>query len=203
VPSITVAGMSFYTGSKFPNWKNNLFVTSMIQGRIPGTGHLQRVVFNENGEVRREMLLTELKQRIRYVQQGPDELLYLLTDQNDGALLRIEPATAAEFSAWSATAGNNTPVAQVQAPDPLNETALFAAQDCRACHTTTVNQVGPAYINIARRYQTTAENINFLVTRIIEGGEGVWGETPMAPHPTLAPGVARELATVILGLETE
>jgi glucose/arabinose dehydrogenase len=96
VPSITVAGMSFYTGSKFPNWKNNLFVTSMIRGRIPGTGHLERVVFNENGEVRRETLLTELGQRIRYVQQGPDELLYLLTDENDGALLRIEPATAEE-----------------------------------------------------------------------------------------------------------
>ena len=44
------------------------------------------------GELRREMLLVDLHQRIRDVRQGPDELLYLLTDEDDGAVLRIEPA---------------------------------------------------------------------------------------------------------------
>jgi glucose/arabinose dehydrogenase len=62
-------------------------------GEIPGTGHLQRILFNENmEELRREMLLVDLKQRIRDVRQGPDGLLYLLTDEDDGAVLRIEPA---------------------------------------------------------------------------------------------------------------
>jgi glucose/arabinose dehydrogenase len=93
IPSITVAGMSFYTGSKFPHWKGNLFVTSMIQGRIPGTGHLERIVFNEFGEIRREELLNFLHQRIRFVLQGPDEFIYLLTDETDGALLRLAPPT--------------------------------------------------------------------------------------------------------------
>lgn len=91
VPSITVAGMTFYTGDRFPNWRGDLFVTSMITGRVPGTGHLERVVFNEHGEVMREQLLGSLKQRIRYVVQGPDGLLYLLTDHSDGALLRMAP----------------------------------------------------------------------------------------------------------------
>ena len=150
--------MSFYTGAKFPDWKNNLFVTSMIRGRIPGTGHLQRVVFNENGEIRREMLLTELRQRIRLVQQGPDELLYVLTDENDGALLRIEPSTAEQFNQWAVTAGNAVSAVLPQGPDPLNDAPLFAGQDCRACHSTSVNQVGPAYINIARRYDATDAN---------------------------------------------
>ena len=64
-------------------------------GGIPGTGHLQRIVFNANAEeMRRELLLTELKRRIREVREGPDGLLYLLTDEeNDGALLRIEPVS--------------------------------------------------------------------------------------------------------------
>jgi glucose/arabinose dehydrogenase len=44
-------------------------------------------------EIRRETLLTELHQRIRDVRQGPDGLLYVLTDEDDGALLRIEPAS--------------------------------------------------------------------------------------------------------------
>ena len=58
--------------------------------RVPRTGHLQRIAFNENGEQRRESLLTDLRQRIRDVRQGPDGLLYILTDA--GALLKIEPA---------------------------------------------------------------------------------------------------------------
>jgi glucose/arabinose dehydrogenase len=64
----------------------------MRTGEIPGTGHLQRILFNENmEELRREMLLVDLRQRIRDVRQGPDEFLYLLTDEENGAVLRIEP----------------------------------------------------------------------------------------------------------------
>jgi glucose/arabinose dehydrogenase len=61
-------------------------------GRIERTGRIERIVFNESGEeIRRESMLTELRQRMRDVRQGPDGLLYLLTDEDDGALLRIEP----------------------------------------------------------------------------------------------------------------
>jgi glucose/arabinose dehydrogenase len=93
LPQIATAGMAVYTGDRFPSWRNNLFVGSLRQGGIPGTGHLQRVVFNDKmEELRREPMLAELHQRIREVRQGPDGLLYLLTDEDDGALLRIEPA---------------------------------------------------------------------------------------------------------------
>jgi glucose/arabinose dehydrogenase len=93
VPAIAVAGMTVYTGGKFPAWKGNVFVGGLTEGRIPGTGHLQRIVFNENTEeMRRESMLREFHQRIREVREGPDGLLYLLTDEDDGALLRVEPA---------------------------------------------------------------------------------------------------------------
>ena len=92
-PAIAVSGMAFYTGERFPQWKGNVFVGSLRFGEIANTGHLQRIVFNaKNEEMRREMMLTELRQRIRDVRQGPDGLLYLLTDEDPGALLRIEPA---------------------------------------------------------------------------------------------------------------
>jgi glucose/arabinose dehydrogenase len=92
-PSIAISGMTFYTGSKLAKWRGDLFVGALRMGEIPGTGHLQRVLFNENmEELRREMLLVDLRQRIRDVKQGPDELLYLLTDDENGAVLRIEPA---------------------------------------------------------------------------------------------------------------
>jgi glucose/arabinose dehydrogenase len=93
MPAVAASGMAIYTGDRFPAWKNNLFIGAMRVGEIPNTGHLQRVVFNDKTEeIRRESLLTELRQRIRDVRQGPDGLLYLLTDENPGALLKVEPA---------------------------------------------------------------------------------------------------------------
>jgi glucose/arabinose dehydrogenase len=92
MPAIAPSGMAFYTGNRFPKWKGDVFVGSLRTGEIPGTGHLERILFNENmQELRRESLLTELRQRIRDVRQGPDGLLYLLTDEKPGAVLRIEP----------------------------------------------------------------------------------------------------------------
>jgi aldose sugar dehydrogenase len=93
MPAIGVSGMAFYTGDKLPKWKGDVFVGALRTGEIPGTGHLERILFNqEMQELRRESLLTELRQRIRDVRQGPDGFLYVLTDEKDGAVLRIEPA---------------------------------------------------------------------------------------------------------------
>ena len=95
VPAIAVSGMTFYTGNKLPKWKGDVFVGSMRTGEIPGTGHVERVLFNEKfEELRRERLLDELHQRVRDIRMGPDELLYVLTDEKPGAVLRIEPAAA-------------------------------------------------------------------------------------------------------------
>ena len=102
VPQISVSGMAFYTGDRFPTWKGNVFVGGMMTGRVAGTGHLERIVFNDQGELRRESLLTELKQRIRDVRQGPDGLLYVLTEEENGALLKIEPVDGATSPASSA-----------------------------------------------------------------------------------------------------
>jgi aldose sugar dehydrogenase len=93
MPAIAASGLMIYSGDKFPQWRNNAFVGAMRYGEIPNTGHLQRIVFNEKTEeIRREMLLTEFRQRIRDVKQGPDGFVYLLTDENPGVLLKLEPA---------------------------------------------------------------------------------------------------------------
>jgi glucose/arabinose dehydrogenase len=93
VPAIAVSGLAFYTGDRFPAWRGNAIVGAMRFGEIPNTGHMQRVVFNDRGEeIRREMFLVEWRQRVREVRQGPDGLLYILTDENQGGLFRLEPA---------------------------------------------------------------------------------------------------------------
>ena len=95
VPAIAISGMTFYTGDKFPNWKNHVFVGGMRTGEVPRSGHLERIDFNDKWEeLHREGMLRELQNRIRDVRQGPDGFLYLLTAENDGALIRMEPYAA-------------------------------------------------------------------------------------------------------------
>ena len=84
-PAVAPSGMTFYTGDRFPRWKGNLFVGVLKYRR------LERLVVNDKGQTsRREYLLEDLKQRIRDVRQGPDGLLYVLTDADPGAVLKIE-----------------------------------------------------------------------------------------------------------------
>lgn len=90
LPSIGPSGLMVYTGERFPAWKGNVFVGSVRRGQIPGTGGLERVVLNDQlQELRRETLLAPLHQRIRDVRQGSDGSIYVLTDEDDGALLRL------------------------------------------------------------------------------------------------------------------
>ena len=92
-PGITPSGLLFYTGDKFPAWKGNLMVGSIVRGRTNGASGVERVVFNDRmWETRRETFLAELRQRIRDVRQGPDGLIYLLTEEVDGGVFRLEPA---------------------------------------------------------------------------------------------------------------
>jgi glucose/arabinose dehydrogenase len=93
VPSISPSSIIFYTGDKFPKWKNNLFVGSLTQQQ------LIRIAFHQPSQAeQREGLLIPLQQRIRDVVQGPDGCLYVATEKTfrsnaaDGAVLRIEPA---------------------------------------------------------------------------------------------------------------
>lgn len=96
VPSIAPGGMVFYTGDKFPGWQRNLILGSMRMSNSPRTGHLERIVFNENWEmIRSEMLLLDLHQRIRDVEQSPDGYLYVITDEGtDSVLMKLEPGPA-------------------------------------------------------------------------------------------------------------
>ncbi len=125
-PSIAPSGLTFYDGDQFPAWRGNLFVGSMTVGRMQRTGHLERIVFNQRGEeMRREWLLAELKQRIRDVRQGPDGFLYVLTEEDDAALLRIEPARAI-----TGLPGSVLPQRRLRAPriGPLAEAEWTDAQ---------------------------------------------------------------------------
>ena len=96
VPSIAPSGLSFYSGEPFAAWNGNALVGAMMRGRVRGTGHFQRLTFENGRAITREPILLELRQRIREAVPGPDGLIYVLTDENPGLLLRLSPAGATE-----------------------------------------------------------------------------------------------------------
>ena len=85
VPSIAPSGMAFYTGDRFPRWRGNLFVGALRDQM------LVRLELDGEKVVKEERLLKNVLGRIRDVRMGPDGLIYLLTDERDGVLARLDP----------------------------------------------------------------------------------------------------------------
>ena len=86
VPSISPSGLMVYDGDRFPDWHGSFFIGA-LSGRL-----LARLEVEQGKVVVEEHLLADWGRRIRDVRQGPDGLIYLLTDHSNGMLLRIEPA---------------------------------------------------------------------------------------------------------------
>jgi len=87
-PSIAPAGMTLYWNNRFPQWRGSLFVAALAEESV------RRVQLTADGEpAAQEVLFSELGQRVRDVRSGPDGALYLLTDEEEGQLLRVVPHT--------------------------------------------------------------------------------------------------------------
>jgi len=84
-PVIAPSGATWYTGDRYPGWKGSLFIGSLQPGA------LVRLTLANGRVTGEERYLGDLGDRIRDVQQGPDGLLYLVTDENDGRVLRVVP----------------------------------------------------------------------------------------------------------------
>jgi glucose/arabinose dehydrogenase len=85
VPSIAPSGMAFYKGSEFANWNNSLFIGALRAET------LVRIELQGDKVVHEERLLQGSIGRIRDVRLGPDQFIYLLTDERAGGLYRLEP----------------------------------------------------------------------------------------------------------------
>lgn len=83
-PVTAASGLALYTGDKFPGWKGDLFSGGLV------TRDVRRIQLQNNKVIKQEGI--PVGRRVRMVVQGPDELLYVLTDHSNGELLRIEPA---------------------------------------------------------------------------------------------------------------
>lgn len=78
---------------------------------------------------------------------------------------------------------------------------LIGSNDCTTCHEIDKKKIGPAYTDVAAKYENNQTVVDTLVSKIIHGGSGVWGAIPMTPHPTLPEADAREMVKYIMTLK--
>ena len=94
-PGIQVSGMFFYTGDTFPEWKGDLFVSGLAGQQLQRVSLSPRTlptpVAPASGEIREPLF--DIETRVRDAREGPDGLIYFVTDEAEGHLMRIEPAS--------------------------------------------------------------------------------------------------------------
>ena len=81
--------------------------------------------------------------------------------------------------------------------------ALIDGSDCRTCHNEKVKTVGPAYVDIAKKYNFSDANVKMLVNKVIKGGTGTWGQVPMTAHPDLSEEDGTKMVKYIMSLDGE
>jgi cytochrome c len=106
------------------------------------------------------------------------------------------------------TAKEETPVAEepktqdvASNPEYIKGLELVAQSDCLTCHKVDEKAIGPAYREVANKYANDDKTVEMLANKIITGGGGVWGPTPMTPHPTLPLEDAKQMVKYILLLK--
>ena len=102
-------------------------------------------------------------------------------------------------SAKEATASSANTLADN--PDYQKGLTLIAGSDCLTCHKTSEKNIGPAYKEVAAKYENTEANIKMLAAKVIKGGSGNWGAIPMTPHPQLKQEDVEQMIKYILLLK--
>lgn len=124
-------------------------------------------------------------------------------------------AFGAAFALYACGGGGEKPAdtkkdspttAEPAKPAPANNEkvlTMIAEKNCApTCHTIEKKVIGPAYIDVANKYEATEANIEMLSQKVIKGGSGVWGDVPMTPN-NITPEEAKEIVTYILSLRTK
>ena len=103
-----------------------------------------------------------------------------------------------------AACGGGEPAKNISAdPNYQKGKILVASSDCLTCHEINGTAIGPSYTAIANKYDNTDANVTMLSQKIIAGGSGHWGATPMAMHPDITQDNAKTMVRYILLLRTK
>ena len=112
----------------------------------------------------------------------------------------ISNATTEETAPAATTEAAAPATAEAAAPKKDGK-ALINGSDCRTCHKDDSKLIGPAYQDVAKKYENNAANVKMLTEKVINGGQGNWGEIPMAGHPNLSQDDAAAMVEYILSMK--
>lgn len=112
-----------------------------------------------------------------------------------------KPISNATTEETSATTAAEPAKAEAPAVAKKDGKALIEGSDCRTCHKDDAKLIGPAYQDVAKKYESNESNIKMLAEKIIKGGQGNWGEIPMAGHPSLSVEDASAMVEYILSMK--
>lgn len=117
-----------------------------------------------------------------------------------------EAAKDGEYGEYETAEGDQAAAEQPKATpeDMIKQGQALADQsDCKTCHHQTNKIIGPAHMDVAKKYEFTQENVTYLADKIKNGGSGIWGEIPMTPHVDLSQADAEKMAMYVLSLDGE
>lgn len=126
------------------------------------------------------------------------------SNANDTTAVGENQSAAAQQSSVDTNVNKiGTDATKVASPGSAKGEQLITKSDCLTCHKVDAKIIGPAYVDVANKYSATDSNIDMLAGKVIKGGAGVWGDIPMAPHPTISIDDAKEMVKYILALKTK
>lgn len=112
---------------------------------------------------------------------------------NETSKVEEKPATVTPAPTTTNDLSNN--------PDYQKGLELIGKSDCLTCHKVKEKNIGPAYQDVANKYENTEENVALLASKVIKGGSGVWGAIPMTPHPQISEDDAKQMIKYVLLLK--
>jgi len=122
-------------------------------------------------------------------------------EDNKNSQIGGDAAAPATSTAPAADATAAAPAAEPVAAAGKDGKALIEGSDCRTCHKDDAKLIGPSYKEVAKKYESNEKNIKMLGEKILKGGQGVWGEIPMAGHPNLSQEDAEAMVKYILTIK--
>lgn len=136
-----------------------------------------------------------------FIQNAQGEYAVGVTDKEDGASANgISTDKIRVTFDYLEQGYDSTQIAAGHQRAELPGKIMIAESDCKACHTLEEKSAGPAYKMIAAKYEKDPKAIDILSDKILNGGAGVWGETPMAAHPQLTKEQTMAMVEYILSL---
>lgn len=120
------------------------------------------------------------------------------SSENKGNTEEKENAAKTEGAATPA----ETKIDPSSNPDYAAGFALVQKSDCLSCHKENEKLIGPSYKDVANKYPMGDATVDMLAKKIIAGGQGVWGEVPMTPHPQISTEDAKKMVKYIMLLKS-